>query len=957
MRNRLLSPSIIIFSISSFNLFSENNSNIKAELTPPAPAEKSISVKVEKPVPVAPDFHKQVRPILEASCIECHGVEKQKGDLRLDTLANLLKGGDSGPAIVPGNIDESILLERIFLPADDDEIMPPDNGPLSSNQQDILKRWIITGANWPKGLQLFPVSKQELALRKKAESKKLVSLQIHPKQISLSTKEDFNSFVVVAKYADDVTRDVTKESTFSLSDENIVQLEDHTLSPLKDGKATLKASFHNLNTELSIQVNNAQADRPVSFNLDVMPVFLKAGCNTGSCHGSARGQDRFMLSLFGYDAKGDHHRITREQGTRRINLAIPEESMLVEKAIAAVPHTGGKLFEKNSDHWHTLVNWLKRGAPEDPKDIAKPTDLELLPKSLLLEGKGAKQQMVVIAHYSDGTTRDVTSLSVFQSNNDVSANVDKNGIVTAEKRGEAFITARFDVFTKGTQAIIIPEDLQYKKPSLSTNNYIDELVHDKLHKLRIYPSELCSDEVFLRRVYLDVAGAVPDAETTAKFLKDSNANKRELVIDQLLDRKEFTDMWVMKFAELLQIRTDDNNGVSYKSTLLYFNWIKDRIASNMPMDQIVRELLTAKGGTFVSPATNYYQIERDNLKITENVAQVFMGMRIQCAQCHDHPFDQWTQDDYYSFASFFSQVGRKRGADPRESIIYNRNSGEINHPIHKKPMPPKFLGGETPEIKKGTDRRKVLADWLASPDNPFFARNLANIVWSHFFGQGIIEPVDDVRISNPPSNPELLDKLASQFTEYNYDFKKLVRDVCNSRAYQLSTRTNPSNEDDLRNFARAQLRRMRAEVLLDVISQVTQTKNKFQGLPLGARALQIADGRFSNYFLTTFGRATRETVCSCEVVMEPNMSQALHLLNGDVTNSRINQGKVVQTMLKDGKSAASIIDDLYLRCYSRLPRENEKSNLLASIDSENPTESLTDIFWALLNSKEFIFNH
>ena len=957
MCNRLFSLGIIIFFISSFNLFSENNSNIKAELTPPAPAEKSISVKVEKPAPVAPDFHKQVRPILEASCIECHGVEKQKGDLRLDTLANLLKGGDSGPAIVPGNIDESILLERIFLPADDDEIMPPENGPLSSNQQDILKRWIITGANWPKGVQLFPVSKQELALRKKAASKKLVSLQIHPKQISLSTKEDFNSFVVVAKYADDVTRDVTKESTFSLSDENIVQLENHTLSPLKDGKATLKASFYNLNTELSIQVNNAQAERPVSFNLDVMPVFLKAGCNTGSCHGSARGQDRFMLSLFGYDAKGDHHRITREQGTRRINLAIPEESMLVEKAIAAVPHTGGKLFEKNSDHWHTLVNWLKRGAPEDPKDIAKPTDLELLPKSLLLEGKGAKQQMVVIAHYSDGTTRDVTSLSVFQSNNDVSANVDKNGIVTAEKRGEAFITARFDVFTKGTQAIIIPEDLKYKKPSLSTNNYIDELVHDKLHKLRIYPSELCSDEVFLRRVYLDVAGAVPDAETTAKFLKDSNANKRELVIDQLLDRKEFTDMWVMKFAELLQIRTDDNNGVSYKSTLLYFNWIKDRIASNMPMDQIVRELLTAKGGTFVSPATNYYQIERDNLKITENVAQVFMGMRIQCAQCHDHPFDQWTQDDYYSFASFFSQVGRKRGADPRESIIYNRNSGEINHPIHKKPMPPKFLGGETPEIKKGTDRRKVLADWLASPDNPFFARNLANIVWSHFFGQGIIEPVDDVRISNPPSNPELLDKLASQFTEYNYDFKKLVRDVCNSRAYQLSTRTNPSNEDDLRNFARAQLRRMRAEVLLDVISQVTQTKNKFQGLPLGARALQIADGRFSNYFLTTFGRATRETVCSCEVVMEPNMSQALHLLNGDVTNSRINQGKVVQTMLKDGKSAASIIDDLYLRCYSRLPRENEKANLLASIDSENPTESLTDIFWALLNSKEFIFNH
>ena len=321
------------------------------------------------------------------------------------------------------------------------------------------------------------------------------------------------------------------------------------------------------------------------------------------------------------------------------------------------------------------------------------------------------------------------------------------------------------------------------------------------------PSELCSDEVFVRRLYLDITGMLPTVEESSSFIADTNKDKRSKLIDQLLEKKEFTELWVMKFAELLQIQTDDNQGMSYKATLLYFNWLKDRIANNVPMDKIVKELLTSKGGTFTNPATNYYQVERDNLKITENVAQVFMGMRLQCAQCHNHPFDRWTQDEYYSFASFFSQVGRKGAADPRENIIYNRKSGEINHPVHKKPMPPKFLGGETPDIKKGTDRRKVLADWLASPDNPFFARNLANIVWSHFFGQGIIEPVDDVRISNPPSNPELLDKLASQFTEYNYDFKKLVRDVCNSRAYRLSTRTNPSNEDDLRNFARAKFRR------------------------------------------------------------------------------------------------------------------------------------------------------
>lgn len=934
------------FCFSLISLFAEANQT------------NSVIAEKSKTAEIAPNFHREVRPILESTCVECHGIEKQKGGLRLDTLAYAQKGGDSGPALVAGNLEDSLLLDRIFLPADDDEIMPPENGPLSPAQQDILKRWIKTGGHWPKGVQLFPHSPRELALREIAEDKELVELSIHPTQISLSTKEDFNSFIIVAKYGDDVTRDVTRESTLSLSNESVVRMENNTIHPVKDGNSTLTVTFQNRKVELPITVKDAVEERPISFNLDVMPVFLKAGCNTGSCHGSARGQDRFMLSLFGYDAKGDHFRITREQGTRRINLAIPEESMLVEKAIAAVPHTGGKLFEKNSEHWKTLVGWLRRGAPQDPESIAKPTDLELLPKSLLLEGQGATQQMTAIAHYSDGTTRDVTSLSVFQSNNDVSARVDDQGLITAEKRGEAFITARFDVFTKGTQVIVIPEDLQYEKPVLPQNNYIDQLVYDKLHKLRIYPSDLCSDEVFLRRVYLDVIGAVPEVETISEFIADKTPNKRERAVDDLLSRKEFTEMWVMKFAELLQIRTDDNNGVSYKSTLLYFNWIKDRIANNVPMDQIVRDLLTAKGGTFVSPATNYYQIERDNLKITENVAQVFMGMRIQCAQCHDHPFDQWTQDDYYSFASFFSQVGRKRAADPRESVIYNRNSGEINHPVHKKPMPPKFLGGETPEIKKGTDRREVLADWLASPENPFFARNLANIVWSHFFGQGIIEPVDDVRISNPPSNPELLDQLASRFTEYQYDFRKLVRDVCTSRIYQLSTRTNPSNEDDLRNFARAQLRRMRAEVLLDVISQVTKTKNKFQGLPLGARALQIADGRFSNYFLTTFGRATRETVCSCEVVMEPNLSQALHLLNGDVTNKRITQGRIVQTMLKEGKNPEKVIDDLYLRCYSRKPRADEKANLLASLDGEDSVESaLNDVFWALLNSKEFIFNH
>ena len=926
---------------------------------PPAtpPAQPSPPATPPKPVVKAPDFHTEVRAVLESTCISCHGTDDQKGGLRLDTLAFAKEGGDSGPALVPGNKIESILLERIHLPADDDEIMPPKNGPLSAQQKDILDRWIETGANWPKGIQLKEITERELVLRTKARNKQFVSLAAYPSAINLNTKEDFNSIVLTATYSDDVTRDVTFESSVWLENSAIVDFKDRILYPKQEGETKLIAEFMGKRVEVPVQVSEPTTPRPVSFKLDVMPVFMKAGCNTGSCHGSARGQDRFMLSLFGYDPEGDHYRITREQGTRRINLAVPEESMLVEKAIGTVPHTGGKLFSKHSKHWHTLVDWLKDGAHKDPENIAKPTKIELFPPSALLEGEGATQQLTVLAHYSDGTTRDVTPLTVFQSSNDVSAAVDEKGLVTAGSRGEAFMMARFNIFTVGVPMVVIPEDLKYERPQLPANNYVDTHVHNKLHKLRMTPSELCTDEVFVRRLYLDITGLLPTVEESAAFLADTSTDKRSKLIDQLLERKEFTELWVMKFAELLQIQTDDNQGMSYKATLLYFNWLKDRIANNVPMDQIVKDLLTSKGGTFTNPATNYYQVERDNLKITENVAQVFMGMRLQCAQCHNHPFDRWTQDEYYSFASFFSQVGRKRGADPRENIIYNRRSGEINHPVHKKPMPPKFLGDDTPEIPRGADRREVLADWLASPQNPFFARNLANLVWAHFFGQGIIEPVDDVRVSNPPSNPALLDELSKKFTEYNYDFKKLVRDVCNSRIYQLSTKTNVSNESDTRNFARSHLRRLRAEVMLDVISQATSTKNKFQGLPLGAKAIQIADGRVSNYFLTTFGRAKRETVCSCEVVMEPSLSQALHLLNGDTTNNRIKQGKVVDTSLKEGKKPDQIIDELYLRCYSRKPREAEKANLLASLDMSNPREGLEDVFWALLNSKEFIFNH
>lgn len=784
---------------------------------------------------------------------------------------------------------------------------------------------------------------------------KPTSLEVYPAEVHINTMRDRQSFVVQVTYPNGLTRDATKEAKLTLSDAAKVKLAANVLHPVADGESQLTVEFEGLSKTIPIKVEQATTDRPVSFKLDIMPIFMKANCNTGSCHGAARGKDGFRLSLFGFDPNGDHYRISRELPGRRMNLALPEESLLMTKAVGSVPHTGGKRFGTDSEYYATMLRWLKAGGNNDSGEIPKVLSVELYPPAAVLDGADSSQQLTVRAKYSDGTDRDVTNLAVFLSNNDTAATVSPDGVVTAHERGESFIMARFETHTVGRQFITLPKGQQYVDPKTPEFNFVDTLIYNKLRKLRIKPSGLCSDEEFLRRAHLDIVGVLPTVEEYAQFMEDKDEKKREKLVDELLNRKEFVEVWVMKWAELLQIRT--TNQISYKSMLRYYNWLQERIASNMPTDQMVRELLGSSGGTFQNAATNYYQNERDTLKTSENVAQVFMGMRIQCAQCHNHPFDRWTMDDYYSFAAFFSQIGRKRGEDPRELIIYNSGGGEVRHIVGNKVMTPKFLGGEVPDVK-GKDRRVVMADWLASPQNPYFATNLGNIVWAHFFGKGIIDQVDDVRVSNPPVNKELLDELGRRFTEYNYDFKKLVRDICVSRVYQHSTATNETNVKDDRNFSHAALRRVRAEVLLDAITQVTDTKNKFQGLPTGARAVQIANGNTSTYFLTAFGRAKRATVCSCEVSIEPNLSQALHLLNGDTVNTKMAQGKLVPTRLKEGKTPEQVAEEIYIRCLSRKPTDREKAALKEVIDNEtNKQQALEDIFWATMNSREFVFNH
>jgi hypothetical protein len=786
----------------------------------------------------------------------------------------------------------------------------------------------------------------------------LVKLEVFPSEIQLTTARDRQSIVVQATYADGITRDVTTQASINPADAKLSRRAGSVFYPAADGATTIAVAFGGKSVTLPLKVAQAAVQAPLSFRLDVMPVFMRSGCNTGSCHGAARGKDGFRISLFGFDPEGDYFRLTREMAGRRVNLAIPSDSTLLAKATGAVNHTGGKRFETSSELYQTVHAWIEAGARND--DVSKlPTvvGVDLYPQRAVLDGKGATQQLTARARYSDGSDRDVTSLAVFLTNNDVSAPVTVDGLVTAGTRGEAFVMARFETHTVGSQFIVLPKGLSFTFPEEPETNYIDRLVNDKLKKLRIAPSGQCDDESFLRRSSIDIVGLPPSLEEFQRFMKSTDPAKRSKWVDELLERKEFSEIWVSKWAELLQVRTDPVRNVSQKAMFLYYNWLVDKLSKNMPMDQMVQELLGASGGTFKNAATNFYQITNETLPLTENVAQVFMGIRVQCAQCHNHPFDRWTQNDYYSFAAFFAQIGRKQGEDYRETIVFNSGGGEVNHPVGGRVMPPKFLGGEIPNVA-GKDRRQVLAKWLASSQNPYFATSFANRVWAHFMGVGIVEQVDDFRVSNPPSNPELLDALGKHFTDTKYSLKALVRDICNSRSYQRTTQRNDSNESDERNFAHALVRRIKAENLLDTISAVTDTKDKFEGLPVGARAVQIADGTRSTYFLKTFGRATRETPCSCEVKMEPTLSQALHLLNGGTVNDKIKQGGLIAKMIKAKKTPEEQITELYIRSLSRKPSKEELLKLVPMLtQNKDQPQALDDIFWALLNSREFLFNH
>jgi hypothetical protein len=720
-------------------------------------------------------------------------------------------------------------------------------------------------------------------------------------------------------------------------------------------------------------VSAAAPESPPSYRRDVMPVFFRAGCNAGTCHGSSRGKDGFMLSLFGYDAKGDYFRLTEELIGRRINVAAPSESLLLKKAAGQVPHTGGKRFSKDSSYYKTLLKWIEAGAQNDPDDVPVPVEITLSPERLQFDVNGEPTPTEVTARYSDGSARNVTSLALFASNNPDTATVSADGVVSPGKRGDTYVFARFNRFTVGSEVIVLPNEsaANWKKPPV--NNYIDELVYDRLQKLRLQPSDLCDDETFLRRVYLDLAGTPPTVDQYYEFINDKNADKRAALIDSLIASDEFTDVWTALWAEWVRLMGGGYapTGTDVKAAETYYQWIHEQIQANRPFNEFVADQISATGSNLTNGPANLYtmlihDVRFEPKEFAANLSQLTLGIQVQCAECHNHPFDRWTMDDYYGFVSFFTGIRRKLGAESREMYIFNdRSAGPAKHKVDGRPMLATVLGGEAP-VEQMPDKRRALAAWLAASDNPHFAKNMANRVWAHFFSRGLVEPIDDMRISNPPTNKPLLDGLARRFADAGFDLRALVRDICNSRIYQLTSQPNSTNEGDTRQFSRSRLRRLRADVLLDSIVTVTDGRRNFGMFPIGTKAIQHyprtrGDTVLPNAgdsFFETFGRSKRGSICVCETRSESTLSQTLHMLAGDTIDGQVQGGRVVQKLIEAGRSPEEIIDELFIRALSRKPSDEERASMRELVgESVTDRQVYEDIFCSLLQTTEFGFNH
>lgn len=794
-------------------------------------------------------------------------------------------------------------------------------------------------------------------------------LEVLPGNVELSTPESRQQ--VIAQFTGaEVSQDMTPQARWTSANPAIAKVDAAGLiTPVANGETTITANAGGRTATAKVRV--AGMDKPFqwSFRNHVIPVLTKMGCNQGACHGALAGKNGFKLTLRGYDPEVDYDTLTRQSVGRRISLAEPSDSLLLKKAVFALPHGGGKRFDANSLEYRVVAEWIALGTPEPKAGDAEVVGLEVYPRRAIL-APGAEQQLVVRARYSDNRLEDVTRWVKFSSNNEGVATVDDWGKVKMTGRGEAAITLWYSSRVLYSR-VTVPFDNAVTAADYSRfqpRNFIDDLTLAKWKSLKLAPSRAATDSEFLRRAYLDAAGILPTPEEVEQFLADTAPDKREKLVAQLLNRDEYADYWAYKWSDLLLV---SSRKLRTNSMWAFYNWIRDSVKSNKPWDQFARDIFTASGSSRQNGALNYFVLHKDTIALAENVTQAFLGQRLTCARCHNHPLEKWTQTQYYQFANLFSRVGLKNGDAAGETVVFAKTAGNINHPRLLRPLAPTPLDGQPMPIDAAVDRRQHFAQWLTSPQNEYFAKNIVNRVWGSIMGRGLSHPVDDVRATNPASNEELFDALTQDFIKNGYDIKRLIRLIMTSSTYQLSSEANATNQQDNIFYSKYIVKRMPAEVLLDTMSQVTGVPTAFGGFPAGTRALQLPDVRVQSQFLSVFGRPERIICDAAERSQDPSISQALHVINGDTLNKKLSDPSgYVNLFLKIGLSDSRILEQLTMSAFARYPTAEEKKTILVALAQQRATpaataeaarearkQALEDMAWSLLTSKEFLFIH
>lgn len=781
------------------------------------------------------------------------------------------------------------------------------------------------------------------------------ALEITPSRIALD--DAFSRLQLLAAIT---TRfgpeDVTSRAAFTSSNPQVIRVDSTGfVVPVSPGRAEIAVTFEGRKAAVPVEIKAFDQDRRLDFTNEIVPLLTRYGCNGGGCHGKASGQNGFKLSLFGFDPALDYDAIVKQGRGRRVFPAAPQASLLLRKATATIPHGGGLRLTTDSEPYQMLVRWIGQGMPRGNAKAPKISQLHVEPAERILS-KGSNQQLRVIAEYSDGRQQDVTRQAQFQSNNSALASVSPEGMVqTGEETGEAAIMARYIGQVAVFQAMVPQGQPLAAIEGFTPNNFIDDLAASKWKKLGIRPSPPAGDGEFLRRVTLDLCGRLPTVEEARAFLADTSSQKRSAVIDHLLDSRDYVSYTALRWSTILRNAGRGNGAVPFH------RWICDQIARNVSYDEFVRGIVAVSGEPAEAPAVAWYdQLGPHNVDaITADTAEVFLGTRIQCAQCHHHPYEKWSQDDYYGLSGFFMRVTTKGGTQPTTIYSNTKVTQPLRDPRNGKIPEPRLLGGSLVNVPPERDPRQVLMDWMVQPENPFFAKAMVNRLWAHHFGKGLVDPIDDMRLTNPPSNPELLDALAKDFVEHKYDVKHMVRTMCNSAVYQLAGAPTNDNESDRQNYARFYAKRLIAEVFLDSINQVCETRTAFVGAPAKFRAVELPHNGFLSEFLDTFDRPRRVSGCECERSSGANLSQVMMLSNSQEVEDKINAktGRIGRDLAAK-KPPREIIADLYLAAFTRAPTQTELDRSLEYIQSRpDQRQALEDILWVLVNSNEFAFNH